>query len=103
MNIPVAAGSTDADYLRVFREELRPALNRFRPEFILISAGFDALRDDPLSAMMLTEDGFGALTSEVMGIAHAHAQGRVVSVLEGGYNLEATAAAVEAHLCAMME
>jgi acetoin utilization deacetylase AcuC-like enzyme len=102
LNVPLAAGATDADYGRAFREELRPALDRFRPQFVFISAGFDGHRADPLGGMGLTADGFADLTREVLALAEAHAAGRLVSVLEGGYNLAALAASVEAHLRALM-
>jgi acetoin utilization deacetylase AcuC-like enzyme len=102
MNVPMATGSTDTDYLRVFREELRPALDQFRPELILISAGFDGHRDDPLAGMQLTEQGYAEMTAVVLEAARAHAQGRVVSVLEGGYSLSALAASVGAHLASLM-
>lgn len=102
LNIPMAAGSTGTDYLLAFTQDLKPALSRFRPEFILISAGFDAHRDDPLAAMMLTESDFAAMTRSVLDMAAEHCAGRVVSVLEGGYNLRALAASVEAHLSEMI-
>lgn len=98
LNAPQPPGRTDADYLRVFAEELRPALDRFQPEFILISAGFDAHRADPLAGMKLSEGGFEALTREVVAMAEDYCGGRLVSVLEGGYELNALAASVEAHL-----
>lgn len=98
LNAPQSAGQTDADYLRVFREELRPAIDRFEPGFILVSAGFDAHRADPLANMELSEQGFEEMSREVVGMAADHCQGRLVSVLEGGYDLEALAASVEAHL-----
>jgi acetoin utilization deacetylase AcuC-like enzyme len=102
LNVPVAAGSTDTDYLRVFREELRPAIDRFRPELILISAGFDGHRDDPLAAMLLTAEGYATLTAEVLNMARSHCEGRIVSVLEGGYDLNALATSVAAHVRALM-
>jgi acetoin utilization deacetylase AcuC-like enzyme len=103
LNIPMAAGATDADYHRAFREEIRPALNTFRPEFILIAAGFDAHRDDPMGGLLLTEDGFADMTRQVCALAAAHAGRRVVSVLEGGYQPGALAASVSAHVGVLME
>lgn len=103
INRPVAAGATDTDYKRIFNEDLKPALARFCPEFILISAGFDAHASDPLGGVMLTADGFGELTRLVKSMAAEHCGGRVVSVLEGGYDLEALAASTEAHLRALMD
>ena len=78
------------------------ALGQFRPELILISAGFDAHRDDPLAGMRLTEAGYGALTTIVKEAADRLCDGRIVALLEGGYDLRALAASVEAHLRALM-
>ena len=103
LNVPVSAGCGDEDYRRIWRRELRPALDQFSPDFIFISAGFDAHRADPLGGILLTEEGFGDLTREVLEIAEDHSCGRVVSVLEGGYDLEATAAAAATHLQVLME
>ncbi|MBM3277709.1 MAG: histone deacetylase [Candidatus Handelsmanbacteria bacterium] len=102
LNAPVPPGATDADFLRVFRQVLRPAIDRFRPEFILLSAGFDAHRDDPLGELELSAEGFAELTAEVRHMAEDHCQGRLVSLLEGGYDFAATAAAVAAHLRVLM-
>ena len=101
LNLPVPAGYGDDEYLRLFREMLEPALEAFGPEFVLISAGFDAHRSDPLGGMELTEGGFENLTTLVLRMASRLCQKRVVSLLEGGYDLEATAASVEAHLHAL--
>jgi acetoin utilization deacetylase AcuC-like enzyme len=103
LNCPVAAGSTDTDYRRVFQDCLRPALARFRPEFILISAGFDAHRSDPLAGTGLTEQGFKDLTHLVMKMATEHCGKRLVSILEGGYDLQALTACVVAHIEALLE
>jgi len=98
LNVPLPSGQGDAEYLRVFQEELRPAIDRFQPDFILVSAGFDAHYADPLAGMRLSEEGFGKLTQEVVEMAADHCQGRLVAGLEGGYDLEALAASVERHL-----
>jgi acetoin utilization deacetylase AcuC-like enzyme len=103
LNCPVAAGSTDTDYRRVFHDYLRPALARFNPEFILISAGFDAHHADPLAGMALTEQGFTDLTRLVMEMAAEHCGKRLVSILEGGYDLKALTACVVAHIGALLE
>lgn len=103
INVPVAAGSTDTDFLDALRDVLRPAIDRFRPEFILISAGFDAHTDDPLSRTMVTTNGFAEMTREVAQMATTHCKSRIVSVLEGGYSFGALSDSVEAHLKAMME
>jgi len=77
---------------------LVPAADEFKPELVIISAGFDAHKDDPLASMGLTEAGYADLTGIVAGIARRHAQGRILSSLEGGYNLTALAASVDAHV-----
>ena len=102
INVPMEAGSGDIEYARVFRETLRPALDRFRPEMILISAGFDAHRDDPLAGMAITESGYGELTRLLIDAAREHCAGRIVSLLEGGYDLRALGASVESHLKALL-
>jgi acetoin utilization deacetylase AcuC-like enzyme len=102
INVPLAAGSGDEDFVRAFEEKLRPAALTFRPDLVLISAGFDAHERDPLGGMKMTTEGYARLTSLVKEIAERTAAGRVVSVLEGGYDLEGLAAAVEAHLRVLM-
>jgi acetoin utilization deacetylase AcuC-like enzyme len=98
LNVPMPSGSDDRDYLRIFRTVLRPAIDRFRPETILISAGFDAHRDDPLAGMALTERGYAGLTAIILEAAREHCGGRIISLLEGGYDLRALGVSVEAHL-----
>jgi acetoin utilization deacetylase AcuC-like enzyme len=98
LNVPLPAGSGDAEIIRAFREQLLPAAEAFRPEFVFISAGFDAHQQDPLAQLQVTEAGYATLTRMVMDIAARFASGRLVSVLEGGYNLEALARSVAAHL-----
>jgi acetoin utilization deacetylase AcuC-like enzyme len=92
LNCPLPAGTGEEKYVAVFKEEIVPALQRFKPGLLIISAGFDAHRDDPLGGMRLTADSFGLLTDLVKGIAP------IVSVLEGGYHLDALAKSVERHL-----
>ena len=102
INVPLPAGSGDADYLRVFEERLEPVALSFLPEFVFISAGFDAHKDDPLGGMKVTAEGFARLTQSVQAIARKCCDGRLVSVLEGGYGLEGLAASVEAHIRVLM-
>lgn len=102
LNAPMAAGGTDDDYLRVFDSTLAPAVARFAPQFILISAGFDAHREDPLAGMSLSEAGYDRLTSVVRSWAETFCGGRVVSLLEGGYSLDALPRSVEAHLARLL-
>jgi acetoin utilization deacetylase AcuC-like enzyme len=101
INVPMEAGEGDEEYHTIFLKSLVPAADNFEPEFVIISAGFDAHRDDPLASMGLTEAGYADLTDIVAGIAKRHAQGRILSSLEGGYNLTALAASVDAHLTAL--
>ncbi|MEK6786983.1 MAG: histone deacetylase [Nitrospirota bacterium] len=98
INVPMEAGEGDDDYRAVFQKVLVAAADDFKPEFVIISAGFDAHKDDPLASMGLTESGYAELTEIVAGIATRHANGRILSSLEGGYNLTALAASVEAHI-----
>jgi acetoin utilization deacetylase AcuC-like enzyme len=98
INVPMEAGDGDDEYHAIFLNVLLPAAEAFKPEFVIISAGFDAHRDDPLASMGLTEAGYSDLTGLVVGIAKRHAQGRLLSALEGGYNLTALGASVDAHL-----
>jgi acetoin utilization deacetylase AcuC-like enzyme len=102
INVPMEAGDGDDEYHAVFLNVLLPAAEAFKPEFVIISAGFDAHRDDPLAGMGLTEAGYTDLTGLVAGIAKRHARGRVLSALEGGYNLTALSASVDAHLQALL-
>ena len=98
LNVPLAAGCGDVEYREVFEKILYPAAQTFEPHLVLISAGFDAHRDDPLAGMNVTEDGYAQMTSIVRDIAERYCEGRLVSLLEGGYNFEALARSVERHL-----
>jgi acetoin utilization deacetylase AcuC-like enzyme len=82
---------------------LFPALRNFRPDIVLISAGFDAHRDDPLANLRLTEPDFAWATMKLADIVDTYAQGRLVSMLEGGYNLAALAKSVGVHVSALLE
>jgi len=103
INVPLPAGSGDREYKRAFEEILKPAALAFRPDLVLVSAGFDAHENDLLGGMKVTEQGFAELTRIVKQIADRCSKGRLVSVLEGGYELEGLAASVEAHLRVLME
>lgn len=96
VNVPVPPGAGNAEYLSAVRTVVTPIADRFRPQFVLVSAGFDAHRDDPLAGMRVTESGFASMTVLLLGIASRHANGRAVAVLEGGYHLDALARSVEA-------
>lgn len=98
LNIPLGAGAGDSDFRAAFDHMVIPALNAFQPEIILISAGFDAHADDPLSETKASSALFGELTRKVRQCADTHCSGQIVSVLEGGYDLAALADSVEFHL-----
>jgi acetoin utilization deacetylase AcuC-like enzyme len=98
MNFPFPAGSGRKEILGAVENSLAPAAERFRPELVVISAGFDSCAGDPLGSFRLTDRDFADLTRAVMEIADRHAGGRVVSVLEGGYSLDGLAAAAAAHV-----
>jgi len=101
-NCPLPAGAGAKEYFEVFDKVLRPAADVFRPELVLISAGFDSRYGDFLGDMTLTDDDFAGLTRRVMAIARDHAGGRIVSALEGGYNLAGLASSTVTHVQALM-
>ena len=98
LNCPLPAGAENAEWLRAFEGQVLPAFESFRPEFVLISAGFDAHRLDPLAGTALDEEAYAEMTRSLMSFAATHCAGRLVSVLEGGYHLEALASCVETHV-----
>jgi acetoin utilization deacetylase AcuC-like enzyme len=101
VNLPLSAGATDADYELAYTKVALPVLAQFRPELILISAGFDAHMNDPLAGMRLTSPYFGRLTAAIAKIADEHCAGRVVAVTEGGYDLAALAESLRATILAL--
>jgi acetoin utilization deacetylase AcuC-like enzyme len=98
LNCPLPAGAGRAEVLGSFRKKLLPAMGDFKPDVFLISAGFDSRRNDPLGRFQLKDADFRELTSLILEMADKYAGGRVVSVLEGGYNLEGFSAAAVAHV-----
>ena len=98
VNCPMPAGSVDADYEQVFTQQIMPKLDAFAPECVIVSAGFDAHRDDPLADIQLSTEFFSWMSERLMEVAARHAAGRLVSVLEGGYNLDRLGDCVTAHL-----
>jgi len=101
LNCPVPAGAGKKEILAAFREQLGPAANSFKPELVLISAGFDSRAGDPLGDLTLADEDFAELTAICLAIAAEHAEGRVVSLLEGGYDLAGVASAAVAHCGAL--
>jgi len=98
LNCPLAAGTGDREWITAMETQVLPALEDFDPGFLLLSAGFDAHELDPLSATRVTEEGYRRLSELLVGFARAHCRGRVVSLLEGGYHLDALARSVETHV-----
>jgi acetoin utilization deacetylase AcuC-like enzyme len=97
LNCPFPAGAGKDEILGAFRDKFAPKMDEFRPDLVLISAGFDSRRGDPLGRFVLTDTDFSELTTLMGAIADKHAKGRLISVLEGGYNLDGLAKAVSAH------
>ena len=102
VNAPLRPMSGSSQFRAAMRERFLPALDGFRPEFVLISAGFDAHRSDPLAQLLLDEDDYIWITQRLMEIADRYAGGRVVSALEGGYDLAALGTCVAAHIRVLM-
>jgi acetoin utilization deacetylase AcuC-like enzyme len=102
VNAPLPGGSDGVAFRKAFEGRILPALDAFAPELVLISAGFDAHEADPLASLRLDETDFAWVTRALMDVAARHAGGRVVSVLEGGYDLDALAASAAAHVEALM-
>ncbi len=102
VNAPLPAGSGGAVFRRAFESRILPALDAFAPQFLLVSAGFDAHRADPLAGLELEEADFGWVTARLMESARRHCHGKLVSVLEGGYDLRALAGSAAAHVSALM-
>jgi acetoin utilization deacetylase AcuC-like enzyme len=93
------AGSTDADYALVHRDLVTPVLDEFRPELVLVSAGYDAHEHDPLASMRMTVDGYAAVVASLRDVASRH--GAIALVTEGGYELTALAACLEASIAVL--
>jgi acetoin utilization deacetylase AcuC-like enzyme len=98
MNVPLRPGDGDDRFLSALTDGLVPAMETFRPEFVLVSAGFDAHQADPLGGLRVSTEGFAEATRIVRGIADRFSEGRLVSALEGGYDIEALAASTAIHL-----
>lgn len=101
MNVPLPPFAGSTPFRTAYKDQILPALFAFAPEIVMISAGFDAHRDDPLAQLNLEEDDFAWVTQELVQLAESTAQGRIVSVLEGGYNLDALGRCAVAHVTAL--
>jgi acetoin utilization deacetylase AcuC-like enzyme len=103
LNVPMSAGATDADYEAAYSRLAFPVLKQFRPELILVSAGFDAHMDDPLAGMRVTSEYFGRLTRALADVADECCRGRLVAITEGGYDLAGLASSLRASIAALTE
>ena len=103
INVHLDCGSSDADMLRYWDNALSPAVAAFDPDFVIVSAGFDSRRDDLLGCFDLTDDAFRRMTRMAMDYADSCCEGRLVSLLEGGYNLDGTALAAAAHVETLLD
>jgi acetoin utilization deacetylase AcuC-like enzyme len=101
VNLPLEVGSVDEDYETAFREVVVPVLRQFKPDLLMISAGFDAHERDPLAGMRVSTASFAAMTQELRKVADECCRGRVVAVVEGGYDLQALAACLDAAIDAL--
>jgi acetoin utilization deacetylase AcuC-like enzyme len=101
INVPFSAGVGDAGFLLAFEQVIEPVLRRYAPQFILVSAGFDAHHRDPLGGLQVTEQGYREMARRLLAVADDVAEGRIVAVLEGGYDLDAIRQSTEAVLTAM--
>ena len=103
INIPLEPYTDGARYMRLFEQIAAPAIDDFNPDLICVSAGFDAHENDPLANINLTTEDFARITSAICDLADTHCEGRVVSTLEGGYDLTGLATSVAAHVLTLME
>jgi len=103
VNAPLSPGSGSQEFRELWNGALLPRLAAFRPQLVLVSAGFDAHRDDPLADIRLGQEDYAWITERLVALARKHAGGRLVSTLEGGYDLAALAACASAHVSALME
>ena len=103
VNVPLPAGADSRDFRHSIIQKWQPAINRFKPELVLVSAGFDAHEHDPLTQLLFSDDDYRWITDRIVEWADTFSNGRVVSVLEGGYNLEALARCGELHVAGLLQ
>jgi acetoin utilization deacetylase AcuC-like enzyme len=103
VNVPLIANSGSTEFRAAWGDRILPQLDRFAPDMVIVSAGFDAHLRDPLAQLRLTTEDFAWITAELLAIARIHARGRIVSALEGGYDLEALADSAAAHVRVLMQ
>ena len=102
LNVPLISGTSARDHRQAFTDALHEIERRFPPDLVVISAGFDSRRGDPLGGLMLEDSDFAEMTKEVLRIAEKHGHGRIVGLLEGGYNLDLLGGSVRSHLAALI-
>ena len=102
INVPLMANSGSTEFRAAWGDRILPQLERFAPDMVIVSAGFDAHLRDPLAQLRVTTEDFAWITGELMTVARLHAKGRLVSALEGGYDLEALADSAAAHVRVLM-
>ena len=102
MNLTMAPGAGDDECLEAFKGSFLPEAEKFQPDFVLVSAGFDGHEADPLAQLNMTEQGYNVMTEQIKKLAQKYCQGRLLSVLEGGYQLDALSSCVAGHLNVMM-
>ena len=102
LNVPLSAGTPARDHRQAFTDALHEIERKFPPDLIIISAGFDSRRGDPLGGLMLEDSDFSEMTKEVLRIAEKHGSGRVIGLLEGGYNLDLLGGSVRSHIAALI-
>ena len=102
LNLPLEPGAGDDECLQIFRQKFLPEAKQFNPDFVLISAGFDGHRHDPLSQMNMTEKAYHEMAEEMLNLAQNCCQGRLLSILEGGYHLDALSRCVLDHVTLLM-
>jgi acetoin utilization deacetylase AcuC-like enzyme len=102
LNVPLSIGTSARDHRQAFTDALHEIERRFPPDLVIVSAGFDSRRGDPLGGLQLEDSDFAEMTKEVLRIAEKHAAGRVIGLLEGGYNLSLLGESVKSHVVALM-
>ncbi len=102
-NAPILAGTEGKDFIKILENKILNNIDKFRPEIILISAGFDAHKRDPLAHINLESKDYYDLTKKIIEIANIHCQGRIISFLEGGYDLLALSESIKEHLLGLQE
>jgi acetoin utilization deacetylase AcuC-like enzyme len=102
LNVPLRGGTPARTHRVAFADALKDIESKFHPDLVIISAGFDSHRNDPLGNLMLEDTDFAEMTKDVLRIADKHSKGRIVSLLEGGYNLDLLGGSVQSHLNALL-